>query len=1017
MLLNRKLIIAVLTIGLMLSFSSAAIGYDDTKLKSPTPIVTNNPNAPLAGEELRSYRNFSDVAKPTTGFDVPAGTLEIPGVRQCEDIDYTGGSFAYGYMLPSSYDNVEFGNKFTATYACTLNAIGIAHYGAWMEGTPDVEVTLWSGNGSGYPVTAIKSWVFPYASLSSAPQYLSVDLTADAGYPTDYMFATGDEFFVTANATSGQIGVLAGDIADPPYDENAEVGVTLYDNGVDPPEWRTMGDDGWGGWPPRAFLAYANVCYEEGSLSGDCRWQSYNCGAAYIWDISPDVGADYSQADAMAVRFTAAVPESLKYIDIAFYYAIDDIGDGTGVFPTAEVLVCPEGTGGEPDVASAYETFTVDYADMAWYTTIDVVDELGYAPVMTSDFFVVVRILGGGTGHQAIALLSDDGATCSSLNLRSWADYTTEYAAPWATMFDLFGDDLNLLIDVNTCQDVYTTCGWDFPYIGYTYFWRIPDYMDDPLTMLMHGWGVSYAPAFAGCDLGNIDIWFYGGAMAEDAEVAIYDATGTDGLPGNRLQYIPITGGSWPGGSFTLAPNLFFESKIWVVLESFATGLDDIQIITDDGTAPTGRNAILWTDEVEATTQWTYMGNLYGTDYNAVFDIYRCCYPFVVRTCAPDGDWPTLGKDFARTQSTLNEMGDIKCNLTKSWTYLNPVGNGVTFAQPIIADGKVFAYMFNALVCVDVNTGVELWRRDVNFAEIGGSCRATPTYHDGAVYVGGGDNGYFAKFDAATGATLWSHVSYGHEQYGPNVIMDIDGTECVVYADGLGNVYARNTATGDNYHNPGTGAPFFTATGQVHKGLTTDGTYLYIGCDEYLTTPNLFCVDPTDGSVVWNLVDDGPGWQLPTISGGWTHEENSQEGIYDAILYSDEGADGQWLYFVGRFQPQNMSPVHNGGIIYGLSADGTTLRWASECNGGGASAAGGILNDKAQVIYGGWSYWIEGGQYYGPMAFAKSTGIPQWGPRDYEPNYGIQEIPDPFGHVSQPGVLTCETFADPADND
>jgi len=388
-----------------------------------------------------------------------------------------------------------------------------------------------------------------------------------------------------------------------------------------------------------------------------------------------------------------------------------------------------------------------------------------------------------------------------------------------------------------------------------------------------------------------------------------------------------------------------------------------------------------------------------------------------VRTCAPDGDWPTMGKDFARTQSTLNEMGDIKCNLTKSWTYLNPVGNGVTFAQPIIADGKVFAYMFNALVCVDVNTGVELWRRDVNFAEIGGSCRATPTYHDGAVYVGGGDNGYFAKFDAATGATLWSHVSYGHEQYGPNVIMDIDGTECVVYADGLGNVYARNTATGDNYHNPGTGAPFFTATGQVHKGLTTDGTYLYIGCDEYLTTPNLFCVDPTDGSVVWNLVDDGPGWQLPTISGGWTHEENSQEGIYDAILYSDEGADGQWLYFVGRFQPQNMSPVHNGGIIYGLSADGTTLRWASECNGGGASAAGGILNDKAQVIYGGWSYWIEGGQYYGPMAFAKSTGIPQWGPRDYEPNYGIQEIPDPFGHVSQPGVLTCETFADPADND
>ena len=49
MLLNRKLIIAVLTIGLMLSFSSAAIGYDDTN-KQLSPVPKFNPNATHAGQ-------------------------------------------------------------------------------------------------------------------------------------------------------------------------------------------------------------------------------------------------------------------------------------------------------------------------------------------------------------------------------------------------------------------------------------------------------------------------------------------------------------------------------------------------------------------------------------------------------------------------------------------------------------------------------------------------------------------------------------------------------------------------------------------------------------------------------------------------------------------------------------------------------------------------------------------------------------------------------------------------------
>jgi hypothetical protein len=49
----------------MLSFSSAAIGYDDTKLKPLTPIPSINKAPSIDAGPVKSYRNVSDIAKPT----------------------------------------------------------------------------------------------------------------------------------------------------------------------------------------------------------------------------------------------------------------------------------------------------------------------------------------------------------------------------------------------------------------------------------------------------------------------------------------------------------------------------------------------------------------------------------------------------------------------------------------------------------------------------------------------------------------------------------------------------------------------------------------------------------------------------------------------------------------------------------------------------------------------------------------------------------------------------------------
>ncbi|MCP4614717.1 MAG: hypothetical protein GY845_39050, partial [Planctomycetes bacterium] len=92
-----------------------------------------------------------------------------------------------------------------------------------------------------------------------------------------------------------------------------------------------------------------------------------------------------------------------------------------------------------------------------------------------------------------------------------------------------------------------------------------------------------------------------------------------------------------------------------------------------------------------------------------------------------------------------------------------------------------------------------------------------------------------------------------------------------------------------------------------------------------------------------------------------------------------------------------------------------------ESNGSANGSPSGIINDKAVVIFGGYSGWIGGaGHYAGPMAYSKVTGLPQWGPNAEEPFWSIQtdpSVPDVYSEVVMPGVLTCETLVEPTDND
>ena len=128
----------------------------------------------------------------------------------------------------------------------------------------------------------------------------------------------------------------------------------------------------------------------------------------------------------------------------------------------------------------------------------------------------------------------------------------------------------------------------------------------------------------------------------------------------------------------------------------------------------------------------------------------------------PAIDWTTHWTDFrgARRDGHYREQP-----IRTDWTTLTPlwkqpVGGG--YASFVVADGRAFTIeqrgRDEVAAAYDVLTGRELWTSAWNalFQESmgGDGPRATPTWHDGRLYVLGA-TGEFRALDAATGRTLW----------------------------------------------------------------------------------------------------------------------------------------------------------------------------------------------------------------------------------------------------------------------
>jgi parallel beta-helix repeat protein/predicted outer membrane repeat protein len=211
---------------------------------------------------------------------------------------------------------------------------------------------------------------------------------------------------------------------------------------------------------------------------------------------------------------------------------------------------------------------------------------------------------------------------------------------------------------------------------------------------------------------------------------------------------------------------------------------------------------------------------------------------FTIHPCPPGppvaSKWKSLGGDFDRAGLSENfgpELGCVK------WQFQT---NGPVSASPSIgAGGRIHLPCEDGkLYTLDAN-GLLLWSYDTNSPLL-----SSPTIGpDGSIYVGA-ENGKLYAFDI-DGNLRWTHSTNDSIYSSPAV--SADGNVYVCSQDGTLYALGRD---GSELWTFDTSSSGITFTGAIFASLAIDSnSNIYI---TGLYDPNLYALDPNDGSVKWS---------------------------------------------------------------------------------------------------------------------------------------------------------------------
>ena len=239
-------------------------------------------------------------------------------------------------------------------------------------------------------------------------------------------------------------------------------------------------------------------------------------------------------------------------------------------------------------------------------------------------------------------------------------------------------------------------------------------------------------------------------------------------------------------------------------------------------------------------------------------------------------------------------------SLAPSWNA--DAGSPVIFANPVIADGRVFLGSdAGQLTARDLDTGTQLWA-----FQTGESLRGSPAVAGGLVFTGGGLDGGIHALDAATGQPRWQVPTPGrYTVYTTPTVVDN-----VVYA-----------ATGPTQDREDTVFALDAATGR-QLWATDVGTSVFAG-------PAV-----GDGLVIVGNADGGQLIALDAATGAvrWIHTREDDYFIGGASI-----VDGT-VYIA-------TTDGDGGGSMLALDAASGALRWENGTHGDGQGSTPAVYGD------------------------------------------------------------------------
>jgi outer membrane protein assembly factor BamB len=175
-----------------------------------------------------------------------------------------------------------------------------------------------------------------------------------------------------------------------------------------------------------------------------------------------------------------------------------------------------------------------------------------------------------------------------------------------------------------------------------------------------------------------------------------------------------------------------------------------------------------------------------------------------------------------------------------------------------IADGRIFVYCWDYLVCLDEYTGAVLWNVSVNKTpDVCGSW-VTPAYNNGCVFLSANDT---CCFNATDGSLIWTFEP-------PTGKGAVDGGCAiaegrVITSDWDGShYYCLNEANGADIWNFTVDDNYAQSTPAISDGMVVFGSWTWG------EGGHIYCVNLTTGSEGWNITTPDHPCGSAAISGG-----------------------------------------------------------------------------------------------------------------------------------------------------